>query len=112
MVYVNHIRVNNTPERGKEIGRQHAAGALAGGQSVGGIAMSDAPGTGSIIRRQVLSSQRGDDAGEHIAHPAAGHPGIAGVDNAHRPAFTGHHRARAFQHNHAAIPFYQTLRRK
>ena len=37
---------------------------------------------------------------------------FAGIDNAHRPAFTGHHRARAFQHNHATIPFYQTLRRK
>ena len=55
MVYVNHIRVNNTPEREKKIGRQHSAGAVSRRQPIGGFAMSNASGAGSIIRRQALA---------------------------------------------------------
>ena len=113
MVYVNHIRLNNTPERGKEIGRQHAA---------------EGP-RGRPVGRRHRHERRTQHRQHHTASgavlnnaammpvstspiPPLAIPALPASIMPIAPLSLAYHRARAFQHNHAAIPFYQTLRRK
>ena len=106
--YVNHIRVNNTPQRAKKIGGQHTARSVTSSQPVSRRTVGHAARTGCIIKGKFLSEQCANDAREHIAHAAARHACITGINDAHR-IIAGDNGPRPFQNDNTSVTFYQTL---
>ena len=71
------MTVEDGAQRGDQVGGEQAAlPALGRGQVAGGGVQAD-PRGGGLLQGQALGDEGGDDAGEGIAHAAAGHPWVA-----------------------------------
>ena len=72
--------------------------------------MQQGAGDRRIARREALRQQRGDAAGQQVAHAADRHPRIAGADHCRRGIRRGDDAARALQHDLRTVAFAQRLR--
>ena len=78
----DRIRIREAAQPRQQIRRQQAAFATVARRGIAGARMQQRADARRIERRQALRAQRGDHAGQHIAHAADRHAGIAGADHA------------------------------
>ena len=94
------ILTNGTGYCSEHIGGNQADAALLLSREISGDAMQRHAKARGIEGRQPLREQSGDHAGEHIAHAARGHAGMAGVIDVDLAIHIRHNGAMPFQRHH------------